>query len=67
MYFVMTIIWFILFIYQIKNLKTVWIHCWYQIKISHTMSISKMLTDLCVIRQKGKLKNTFEILFTMLY
>ena len=25
MYFVMKIIWFILFIYQIKNLKSVWI------------------------------------------
>ena len=24
------------------------------------MSISEMLTDLCVIRQKAKLKNTFE-------
>ena len=27
MYFVMKIIWFILFIYQIKNLKTEWIYC----------------------------------------
>ena len=27
MYFVMKIIWFILFIYQIKNLKALWIFC----------------------------------------
>ena len=27
-------------------------------KISHTMSISKILTDLCAIRQKIKIKNT---------
>ena len=28
-------------------------------KISHIMSISKMLTDLCAIRQKTTIKNTF--------
>ena len=28
-------------------------------KISSIMSISKVLTDLCVIRQKIKIKNTF--------
>ena len=28
-------------------------------KINHTMSISKILTDLCLIRQNIKLKNTF--------
>ena len=27
MYFVMKIIWFIMFIYQIKNLKIIWIYC----------------------------------------
>ena len=28
-------------------------------KISHIMSISKILTDLCAIRQGVKVKNTF--------
>ena len=28
-------------------------------EISHIMSISKIFTDLCVIRQTSKLKNTF--------
>ena len=28
-------------------------------KISHIMSMSKILTDLCVIRQKIKIKSTF--------
>ena len=28
-------------------------------KMSHTMSILKILTDLCVIRQSVKIKNTF--------
>ena len=29
-------------------------------KISHIMPISNILTDLCVIRQSIKIKNTFE-------
>ena len=29
-------------------------------KISHIMSISKILTDLCKIRHNVKIKNTFE-------
>ena len=28
-------------------------------KINHTMCISKILTDLCVIKQKIKVKNIF--------
>ena len=28
-------------------------------EISHTMTISKTLTDLCAIRKKNKNKNTF--------
>ena len=30
-----------------------------QMKINHTMCISKILTDLCVIKQKTKIKKTF--------
>ena len=30
-------------------------------KISHVMSILKILTDLCVIRQRIKIKNAFVI------
>ena len=29
-------------------------------KINHTMCISKILTDLCVIKQKTKIKSFFE-------
>ena len=55
-----------LFIYQIKNLK-IMIYYWYQIKISHTMCLLRVLTDLCVIRQNVGLKNTFEnIVFNVL-
>ena len=53
MYFVMKII------YQMKNLKTVWTYCWLQMNINHIMSISKILIDLCAIRQKIKIKNIF--------
>ena len=36
-------------------------------KISHIMSISKILTDLCSIRQKIKIKNTFaDIVYNVL-
>ena len=28
-------------------------------RISHTLSISKILTDLCVIRQSLRIKNSF--------
>ena len=28
-------------------------------KINHTMCISKILADLCVIKKKTKIKNTF--------
>ena len=57
MYFVMKMIWLILFIYQMKNFKIAQIFCWYQTKVSHVMSISKILTDLCAIRQKIKIKS----------
>ena len=36
-------------------------------KISHIMSVSKVLTDLCVIRQKIRIKNTFsDIVYNVL-
>ena len=36
-------------------------------KISHIMSVSKVLTDLCVIRQKIRMKNTFsDIVYNVL-
>ena len=38
------------FMYQMKNLRIVWIYCWWQMEINLIMSISKILTDLCVIR-----------------
>ena len=41
MYFDMKMDWFIPFIYLMKILKTAWIYCWKQIKISHSMSILK--------------------------
>ena len=49
---------------QIKNLNAipleiVWIYCGYQMKIKHTMFISKILTDLCAIKQKIKIENIF--------
>ena len=50
--------WFVLFMYQTKYLKTVSIYCLQQMKISHIMSTSKTLADLCVIRQDVKLKST---------
>ena len=44
---------------QIKSLKIVWIFYWLVMKISHFMSTSKILTDLCAIKQSIKIKNTF--------
>ena len=58
MRFVMKKNWFVLFMYQTKYLKTVSIYCLQQMKISHIMSTSKTLADLCVIRQDVKLKST---------
>ena len=40
-------------------MKMIWsILFMYQIKIRRIMSISKILTDLCIIKQKIKIKNT---------
>ena len=64
--FVMKIIWFILFIYQKKNLKIVWVYWWSQIKISHIKSKSKILTDLFAIRQKKEYKTLLQVVLTMI-
>ena len=45
------------FVYQIKNLKILWIYCRYQMKISLIICILIILTDLCAIKQKIKTKN----------
>ena len=60
MYFVMKITWFILPIYQIKNLETVRRIYWIitDENKSHYVCI-KTLTDLCAITQKIILKNIF--------
>ena len=55
----MGINWFILFMYQIMCSKTVCIYYWSVIRISHIMSTSKTLTDLCAKKHSVKIKNTF--------
>ena len=59
MSFVMKMVWFIQYMYLIKNFKNAWIYCSQQIKTSCIMSISKTLNDLCVTRQKIRIRNTF--------
>ena len=54
---------YILFMYQIKNLKIVWICCSYQVKINHAACISKILTDSCAIKQKIKKTFFLQMLF----
>ena len=58
--FAMNINWLTLFMYQMKNLRTVWTYWWEQKKISPTMSLINILTDLCAIRQKIEIRNTFK-------
>ena len=48
----------LIILYQMKNLKILCIYCSLKIKIIHIMSISKILTDLCVITQI-KIKSAF--------
>ena len=43
-----------------KNLRIVWIYYCSKMKISHIMAISKILTDLCAIRQEIGIKNNFK-------
>ena len=43
-----------------KNLRIVRIYYWSKMKINHIMAISKILTDLCAIRQEIGIKNTFK-------
>ena len=51
MYFVTKMVRLVLAMYQIKNLKIVWIYWWQQIKVSLIMSVLKILIDLCEMRQ----------------
>ena len=59
MYLVMKINWFFQFIFQIKNLKIRWIYYFKLIMINHIMYTLKILRDLCFIKQKVKIKNSF--------
>ena len=59
MCFVMEIGWLFQSAFQIKNIKIQWICCLYLIKTSHTMCISKILTDLCFTKQRIKTKKYF--------
>ena len=50
-----------------KNLRIVWIYYWSKMKISHIMAISKILIDLCAIRQEIGIKNNFkDIVYSVL-
>ena len=52
--------WFFQFIFQIKNLKTQQICCFYLvIMMNHIMCISEILKDLCFTKQKKPTKNGF--------
>ena len=59
MYFVMNMIWFILFMYQIKKFENCIDLLLIIDKIRCIMFISKILIDLCAIKQKTRIKNTF--------
>ena len=50
---------FFQYIFQIKKLKVRWICYLLLMKTNHITCISKILTDLCFIKQKVKTKNTF--------
>ena len=47
------------FTYQNKNLKIQRICCLYLMKINHIMCTSNSSTDLCLVKEKAKTKNTF--------
>ena len=47
------------FVYKIKNLEILWIYCRHQMKISLIMCILIILTDLCAIKQKIKIRKYF--------
>ena len=67
MYLVMKINWFFQFISQNKNLKIQWIYYFKLIMINHIMHTLKILTDLCFIKQKIKIKNCFvKIVYSVL-
>ena len=52
-------IWFILFMYQIKKIENCIDLLLIIDKIRCIMFISKILIDLCAIKQKTRIKNTF--------
>ena len=58
-YLVMRMSWFIRFLFLNKNLKTQWIYYYYMKKINRIMCTSKILTHLCFIKQKIKIRNGF--------
>ena len=51
--------WFIRFLFLRKNLKIPWIYYFYSKTINHIMCTSKILTHLCFIKRKIKIKNGF--------
>ena len=59
--------WFFQFTFQIKNLKTQWICCFWLMMINRIVCILKILTDLCLSKQKIKTKNSFaRVLYSVL-
>ena len=56
---VMKLSWFFQFTFQIKNLKTQWICYFWLMMINRIVCILKILTDLCLSKQKIKTKNSF--------
>ena len=59
--------WFFQFMFLIKILKTLWIYYFQLMMISHIMSASKILTHLCLLKQKIKIKNGFiEVVYNAL-
>ena len=53
---VMRMSWFIRFLFLSKNLKIQWIYYYHMKTINHIMRTSKILTHLCFIKQKIKIK-----------
>ena len=56
---VMKIIWSFRFLFLSKNLKIPWIYYFYLKTINHIMCTLKILTHLCFIKRKIKIKNAF--------
>ena len=56
---VMKMSWFIRLLFLSKNLKIQWIYYYYMKTVNRIMCTSKILTHLCFIKQKIKIKNGF--------